>query len=71
MVMKEKARSRIEMLRPLLKDPVPDVRTAAAEAIEKLEAACQSGKVEVVFKSGRKLLNRQRRAGRSLNTADR
>ncbi|MDD2581335.1 MAG: HEAT repeat domain-containing protein [Desulfuromonadaceae bacterium] len=50
--MKEKARSRIEMLRPLLKDPVPDVRAAAAEAIEKLEAASSVDEILATLKTG-------------------
>lgn len=52
MGMKEKARSRIEILRPLLKDPVPDVRSAAAEAIEKLEAASSVDEVLATLKTG-------------------
>lgn len=52
MVMKEKARSRIEMLRPLLKDPVPDVRVAAAKAIEKLEAASSVDEILATLKTG-------------------
>ncbi|MDD2364739.1 MAG: HEAT repeat domain-containing protein [Desulfuromonadaceae bacterium] len=50
--MKEKARSRIEILRPLLKDPVPAVRTAAAEAIEKLEATISLSEILVALKTG-------------------
>ena len=50
--MKEKLRSRIDLLRPLLKDPVPDVRTAAAEAIEKLEATSSVDKILATLKTG-------------------
>lgn len=50
--MKEKVRSRIESLRPLLKDPVPDVRIAAAEAIEKLEAAGSVEEILATLKTG-------------------
>lgn len=51
-VMKEMARSRIELLRPLLKDPVADVRTAAAEAIERLEAASSVDEILATLKTG-------------------
>jgi HEAT repeat protein len=37
--MREETVARINVLRPLLKDPEPEVRLAAAEAIEALEAA--------------------------------
>jgi HEAT repeat protein len=50
--MKEMARSRIELLRPLLKDPVADVRTAAAEAIERLEAASSVDEILATLKTG-------------------
>jgi HEAT repeat protein len=50
--MKEKARSRIEALRLLLKDPVTEVRTAAAEAIEKLEAVITVDDILAALKTG-------------------
>lgn len=50
--MNEKIRSRIDSLRPLLKDPVPDVRLAAAEAIEKLEAAGSVEEILATLKTG-------------------
>ena len=50
--MKEKVRSRIDSLRPLLKDPVPGVRTAAAEAIEKLEATSSVDEILATLKTG-------------------
>jgi len=50
--MKEKIRSRIDSLRPLLKDPVPDVRIAAAEAIEKLEAVSSVDEILATLKTG-------------------
>lgn len=50
--MKVKLRSRIDLLRPLLKDPVQDVRIAAAEAIEKLEAASNVDEILATLKSG-------------------
>lgn len=50
--MKEIVRSRIESLRPLLKDPVPGVRTAAAEAIERLEATSSVDEILATLKSG-------------------
>lgn len=52
--MKEKARSRIESLRPLLKDPVADVRIAAAEAIERLEATSSVDEILATLKTGNK-----------------
>jgi HEAT repeat protein len=52
MVMKEKVRLRIESLRPLLKDPAPEVRNAAAEAIEKLEAVISIEDILVTLKTG-------------------
>lgn len=50
--MKEKVRSRIDALRPLLKDPVPGVRIAAAAAIEKLEATSSIDDILAVLKTG-------------------
>lgn len=50
--MKEKVRSRIDVLRPLLKDLVPGVRIAAAEAIEKLEAVCAVDEILSTLKTG-------------------
>jgi len=50
--MKENVRSRINSLRPLLKDPVPGVRTAAAEAIEKLEASSSVTGIIATLKTG-------------------
>ena len=50
--MKEKARSRIESLRPLLKDPVAEVRIAAAEAIERLEATSSVDEILATLKTG-------------------
>jgi len=52
--MREKARSRIESLRPLLKDPVEAVRIAAAEAIERLEAASSVDEILATLKTGNK-----------------
>jgi HEAT repeat protein len=50
--MKETARSRIDSLRPLLKDPVPGVRIAAAAAIETLEGASSIVGVLATLKTG-------------------
>ena len=50
--MKEKTRARINTLRPLLKDLVPGVRLAAAEAIEKLEATSSVDEILETLKSG-------------------
>ena len=50
--MKENVRSRINSLRPLLKDPVPGVRTAAAEAIEKLESTSSVTGIIATLKNG-------------------
>lgn len=50
--MRENVRSRIDALRPLLKDSVPEVRTAAAEAIEKLEAASSVDEILATLKAG-------------------
>lgn len=52
--MKENARSRIESLRPLLKDHVADVRIAAAEAIERLEATSSVDEILATLKTGDK-----------------
>ena len=50
--MKEKVRLRIDSLRPLLKDPAPEVRIAAAEAIEKLEATSGVDEILATLKTG-------------------
>jgi HEAT repeat protein len=50
--MKETLRSRIVALRPLLKDPVSEVRTAAAGAIEKLEALSTVDEILAALKTG-------------------
>jgi HEAT repeat protein len=50
--MKQKTRTRIDALRPLLKDPVPGVRVAAAEAIEKLEAISAVDGILATLKTG-------------------
>jgi len=50
--MRENVRSRINSLRPLLKDPVPGVRIAAAEAIEKLEATSTVTGIIATLKTG-------------------
>lgn len=50
--MKENVRLRINALRPLLKDPVPEVRIAAAEAIEKLETTCTLSGIIATLKTG-------------------
>ena len=50
--MNENVRSRIDILRPLLKDPVPEVRNAAAEAIEKLEATSSVDEILSALKTG-------------------
>lgn len=50
--MNENVRIRINSLRPLLKDPSPDVRKAAAEAIEKLEATGSVDEVLATLKTG-------------------
>lgn len=50
--MKEIIRTRIEALRPLLKDPVTTVTLAAAEAIEKLEALSSLDDILATLKSG-------------------
>lgn len=50
--MKYIVRTRIDLLRPLLKDPVPGVRIAAAGAIEKLEAVSTVEEILSVLKTG-------------------
>lgn len=50
--MRETVRSRIVALRPLLKDPASEVRTAAAEAIEKLEALSTIDEIFATLKTG-------------------
>lgn len=50
--MKENVHSRINSLRPLLKDPVPGVRIAAAEAIEKLETTSSVAGIIATLKTG-------------------
>lgn len=50
--MKENVRLRINALRPLLKDPVPEVRSAAAEAIEKLETTGTFSGIIATLKTG-------------------
>lgn len=50
--MKENVRSRIDALRPLLKDLVPGVRIAAAEAIERLEAVSGVDEILATLKTG-------------------
>ncbi len=50
--MKEKVRSRIAALRPLLKDTTPEVRIAAAGAIERLEAISTVDEILATLKSG-------------------
>jgi HEAT repeat protein len=50
--MKNLVRTRIESLRPLLKDPVPGVRIAAAGAIEKLEAVSTVEEILTVLETG-------------------
>ena len=52
MDMKKNVRQRIDSLRPLLKDPEPEVRIAAAEAIEKLEATSSIVEVFATLKTG-------------------
>ncbi|MDD2734332.1 MAG: HEAT repeat domain-containing protein [Desulfuromonadaceae bacterium] len=48
----EKARARIDVLRPLLKDPAREVRLAAADAIETLEAASSVDEILETLKTG-------------------
>lgn len=50
--MKKKVRTRIDSLRPLLKDPMTEVKAAAAEAIEKLEAASSVDEILAALKTG-------------------
>lgn len=50
--MKLKIRTRIDLLRPLLKDPVPGVRSAAAQAIEKLESVSSLEEILHALKTG-------------------
>lgn len=50
--MNETVRQRIDALKPMLKDPVPDVRNAAAEAIEKLEATAGVEDILATLKTG-------------------
>ena len=50
--MKQKIRTRIDLLRPLLKDPVPGVRGAAAQAIEKLEGVSSLEEILHALKTG-------------------
>jgi HEAT repeat protein len=50
--MREKARARIDALRPLLKDSAPEVRLAAADAIEALEAASSVVEILETLKTG-------------------
>jgi HEAT repeat protein len=50
--MNENIRQRIDVLIPLLKDPVEDVRTTAAKAIEHLEAASDIKETLYTLKTG-------------------
>jgi len=50
--MKEKIRVRIDALRPLLKDAAPAVRTATAQAIEKLEGVSSLEEILHSLKTG-------------------
>lgn len=50
--MNDKVRTRIDSLRPLLKDPVPGVRVAAAQAIEKLEGISSTEEILQALKTG-------------------
>lgn len=50
--MKEKIRARIASLKPLLKDSVPEVRLAAALAIEKLEGINSTEEILYALKTG-------------------
>lgn len=50
--MKESIRSRIDSLRPLLKDTDAGVRAAAAEAIERLEAVSTVDEILATLKTG-------------------
>lgn len=50
--MKKKIRARIDLLRPLLKDPAPGVRSSVAQAIEKLEGVSSLEEILHVLKTG-------------------
>ncbi|MDO9067843.1 MAG: HEAT repeat domain-containing protein [Deltaproteobacteria bacterium] len=50
--MNEKVRARIDSLKPLLKDTVPGVRIAAAQAIEKLEGFSSTEEILQALKTG-------------------
>lgn len=50
--MKEKIRTRIACLKPLLKDTAPGVRIAAAQAIEKLEGVNSTEEILHTLKTG-------------------
>ncbi|HIJ87145.1 MAG TPA: HEAT repeat domain-containing protein [Desulfuromonadales bacterium] len=50
--MADKARARINALQPLLKDPAPEVRLAAADAIEALEASSTVVEILETLKNG-------------------
>ena len=50
--MHESARKRIEALKALLKDKDADVRTAAANGIERLEGACGLEEILRTLKTG-------------------
>lgn len=50
--MNDTIRTRIDLLRPLLKDAVPEVRTAAAEAIERLEVTSDIDEILHALKTG-------------------
>lgn len=50
--MKDKAYLRINVLRPMLKDHIPSVRIAAAEAIEAIEAASSIDEILLTLKTG-------------------
>jgi len=52
LTMKKKIRARIDLLRPLLKDPVPGVRISVAQAIEKLEGVSSLEDILHVLKTG-------------------
>jgi hypothetical protein len=51
-LMKDQAHLRIDALRPLLKDPAQEVRSAAAEAIETLEAVSGVNEILATLKTG-------------------
>jgi len=50
--MKDKIRTRIDALRPLLKDAAPAVRSATAQAIEKLEGVSSMEEILHALKTG-------------------